>query len=70
MPQKFPSFAVDVTQIDTADDARLVQVSEVSNVCCIFRNLLQGGEVTMTGICKGLITKEPSLSGECDTDVT
>lgn len=47
MPQKLPGFAVDVTQIYSADKARRVQVSEVSDVCCIFRNLLSGGEVNM-----------------------
>lgn len=47
MSQKFPGFVVDVTQVYSADHARCVQVSEVSDVCCIFRYFLWRGEVTV-----------------------
>lgn len=49
MAQKFPGPAVGVAQIYTAGNSRRVQVSQVSDVRCIFRNLLQGTEVTITG---------------------
>lgn len=47
MSHKFPGFVVDVTQIYSTGHARCVQVSEVSEVCCIFRYFLQRREVAM-----------------------
>lgn len=41
MSQEFPGFAVDVAQIDSTRHARRVQVTQVSQVCCIFRDFLQ-----------------------------
>lgn len=40
MPQKLPGFVVGVAQIYSTDKTRGVQMSEVRDVCSIFRNLL------------------------------
>lgn len=48
MLQKLPDFAVGVAQIYSTDEAWGVQVSEVSDVCCIFRYLLWGRKERMS----------------------
>lgn len=47
MPQKFPGFVIDVPQVNSTNHAGCVQVSQVSNVCCIFRYFLSRAYVTV-----------------------
>lgn len=42
--QEFPGFAVDVTQVHSACHAGRVQVTQVGQVRCVFRDFLQKGE--------------------------
>lgn len=39
---KIPGLAVGVAQVHAADDARRVQVAQVSDVCGVLRDLLRG----------------------------
>ena len=47
MLEELKDWAVGVAQVAAAEDARGVQIIEVSEVSCVFRDILQRGEVGM-----------------------
>lgn len=53
VPQKLPGFAVGVAQVDSAEHAGSVQVSQVSDVRCVLRYLLLRAHVTVDRIKVG-----------------